>query len=706
MAQKADNVVKFDRSDELEIQPDRRKLSAGAAAIRDKFSPEDRKKIVDAKKLKYPDAMLRMEEQGNKVAMQDANLAIIIAGMEKSGESEVTITNMLNNMHASWPQLEKRWLKDLRKAVQYLLGAEQRANAKGEDTNVVNEDDYLDLCSYAAKKIEEDNRFNPTMFRRGNTIVSIWTDPVTMETRMLTLDLRTFTAKVNLIAPFRKSYQAGDAVGYQGVSMPLDVAIQLFVHDLDIPLLNELVSVPVFTKDGKLISAPGLHRESGYYYAKSPGVAMPRIPHRVTPADVKEAIRILVEELLGDFELDGVSRSDIVQAALGGDVDNPPPASLLNAIGLLIEQFVRPMIDGPVMPHLITKTAKGAGGGLLSNAIQYIVDGSPSSRPMPKNEEERRKAITTALKSGVRFICWDNIAGDLSSPSIASVTTEPVWTDRILNQSAEVSLPVRCSFMLVGIRPLLSDELRRRMSLIEMKPQTAKPEDRDNFRHEDLMQYVKEHRGDFIWAALVLAKNWIQRGCPAPVHAPVIGSYQAYRYVVGGIIEAAAPNWTTWQSNRAALDEIASDGEEEEIENLLSAWWQHGVSTNGDEASDLCAIAEKFKITLPIRRVPHGDEFEYSSRSLGRYLKGFVGRHFVMDDGTEVELTQSTKRGKGGYPWLLTKVEPKPKEPVDPASSSSGQCGGSQIKIKRPKPQVNALLSGEHNIETPANPFG
>jgi len=89
----------------------------------------------------------------------------------------------------------------------------------------------------------------------------------------------------------------------------------------------------------------------------------------------------------------------------------------------------------------------------------------------------------------------------------------------------------------------------------------------------------------------------------------------------------------------------------------LSVWWQHGVSSNGDEASALCALAAAHKVTLPIKRVPMGEEHEYSSRSLGKYLKSFVGRHFMMDDGTEVELSQSSTRGKGGYPWLLKKVE-------------------------------------------------
>lgn len=681
--------------DEPEVILDRRKLSAGAATIRDKFTPDDRKKITSAPRLDQSKAMERMSKMPREYAPQDVELAVIISGMERKAESEVAITNVMNAMHFSWPQLEKSWLKNLRKAVQYIRGSGDRASAKGKDKNVVNEDDFLHLCGHGQAKIEQANKNNPTLFKRGSTKAAVVYDPATGSVGIDTLSLPKFKAALNLVAEYRKSFAAGEAIGYQGVSVPDDVANQLYHFDLDLPPLNGIVTTPTFSAAGDLISLHGYNTKTGLYFAKSEDLNLRKVPRSVSQEDVNEAMRLVIEELLGDFELDGVSRADLVDAALGGDVDNPPPASVLNVIGMIIEQFVRPMINGPLMPHLITKTVAGAGGGLLSNCVQYIVEGKPSSRPMPKNEDERRKSLTTAFKSGAVMIAYDNVAGELTSPSIASATTEDVWTDRLLNQTAEVSIPIRASFMFVGIRPLLSDELRRRMSLIEMKPQTAKPELRSDFRHEDLAHYVKTHRGDFIWAVLVLVKNWIQKGCPRPVHAPIIGSYQAYRYVIGGIIEAAAPNWTTWQSNRHVLDEIASDGEEEEIENLLSAWWQQGAAPS--EASDLCDIAETFKVPLPVKRVPLGDEFEYTARSMGRYLKGFAGRHFEMDDGTEVELCQSDKRGKGGFLWQLRKVSPK-------AHSANGTQN--EIKFEPPSPKASPLLSKKPGLAVAADPFG
>lgn len=196
-------------------------------------------------------------------------------------------------------------------------------------------------------------------------------------------------------------------------------------------------------------------------------------------------------------------------------------------------------------------------------------------------------------------------------------------------------------------------------------------------------------------------RNWIDKGCPAPKHAPVIGNYEAYRSVIGGILEAAANNWTTWQSNRAALDEIASDGEEDEVVHLLSSWWASSQASKGVEAAELCGLADENEISLPLRRVPHGEEFEYSSKSMGHYLKRFAGRLFEMEDGIEVELVQSTKRGKGGYPWLLKKVVKKPvtqpTEQIEPPKPKAA--------IK-PKVDTSSVFEAVANLTgTPPNPW-
>lgn len=352
---------------------------------------------------------------------------------------------------------------------------------------------------------------------------------------------------------------------------------------------------------------------------------------------------------------DAVGRASLVESALNEDTSNPPPASLLNSIGFLLEQFARPMISGAVMPILVTKPLRGAGASLLVKAMQTVVEGKTSSRMLTRSEDERRKAVFTALQANVGIMYWDNVAGSVDSQVLATLFSEPTFTDRILGRSAERELPVRCSFAFSGNRPLFSDELRRRLNLININPMCSNPEAREGFRHENLLEWVSENRGTLIWACLVLIQNWIAKGTPQPRHAPIIGSFESYTDVIGGILESASPNWTTWQSNRHELLEISSNEEESDIQSLIESWWVQHKLRGSALASDLADLALAEKISLPIKRVQHGDEHEYASRALGNYLKGFKQRVFELEDGTQVELTQSKRTG-AGMPWKLIKV--------------------------------------------------
>ncbi|MFN3723488.1 MAG: hypothetical protein ACK4VZ_10610 [Paracoccaceae bacterium] len=694
---KPTNILPFERDNEASA-PDCSTLSAGAKKIRDGLTPDQRKAVKDAKPLGSTEALQALHNAGKHSAPPDNALACIIAGLEKGSGGEIVSVSFLKNVTISHPELGLRWLKNLRSAVQSILGADARSAAKGTSVNVVNEDDFRALCGYAVKALQDANKPHPTLFARGSSIVEVSKDK---GISIKDIDFDTFTAKVNLATPFRKSFGTGDSVGYQEVSCPYDVAKFLYNCDLlGFPELKGVSGIPVFLPDGKLLTRQGYHADSGLYLAFPDGLKIPDIANfeKVTQADLTEAMRILVEDLFGDFYLDGVARADLIRSALGGDPLNPPPASLLNAIGLLLEQFVRPMIKGPVMPALISKPLRGAGGGLLNSVVQIVVHGRSTVRPLAASEDERRKSIFTALLGGTAIVAFDNMSGEVSSAVLASVFTEDSLTDRVLGASRERSAPIRASFVMIGNRPLLSDELRRRVSLIQLKPDTARPEHRSDFRHSDLLQWVKEHRGKAIWSVLILVKNWIDQGALTPKHAPVIGSYESYVDVIGGILEAASPAWITWQGNRDELAQIASDDEETDVESLLSAW----VAAGGKpmEVADLCALAEAAKITLPVKKTPMGGDFEYSTRALGKFLKGYSGRIFALEDG-EYELSQSSTKGANWYPWTLKK-----KQSVAKTGKAKGLRPQRQlIKPARIQPLGGGLSSTLKSGVEPPNPF-
>ena len=69
-----------------------------------------------------------------------------------------------------------------------------------------------------------------------------------------------------------------------------------------------------------------------------------------------------------------------------------------------------------------------------------------------------------------------------------------------------------------------------------MDAHQANPEQRSGFHHPDILEWVKEERGQILAAVLLLARAWIQEGRPIPNGIPQMGSFEKWRGVIGGIL--------------------------------------------------------------------------------------------------------------------------------------------------------------------------
>jgi hypothetical protein len=290
------------------------RLSAGGRKILAEITPEQREAIQKCPATSYSETMQKQW----KSAPQTAELALMIAGMLKSGEGEVTVRNFMNNMKARWNVLDLPYLKSVRDATQNILDAEKRALAKGDDTNVVNEDDFKSQCSYALYTIEARNKttVKPTLFQRNGQWVEIRWQGDPLRAVICELDRKTFGSRLNEITDWRK--RAGEGDHFRYVSAPDDVVQQVFDHpEKPVPELRGVISVPMYSEDGKLIMIPGYH-SSGYFYAPPDGLEVIRPSRSLTPDDLAKARETLVD-ILCDFEMDGVSRADLERAVLRGE---------------------------------------------------------------------------------------------------------------------------------------------------------------------------------------------------------------------------------------------------------------------------------------------------------------------------------------------------------------------------------------------------
>jgi hypothetical protein len=121
---------------------------------------------------------------------------------------------------------------------------------------------------------------------------------------------------------------------------------------------------------------------------------------------------------------------------------------------------------------------------------------------------------------------------------LAAALTAPYWEDRILGASEIVRLPIYSLWVGTGNNPVLSNEMARRVVRIRLDAGVDQPWRRENFRHPDLLGWVRRRRADVVHACLVLCQAWIADG--KPLGPKKIGSYENWSHVMGGFLTSSA----------------------------------------------------------------------------------------------------------------------------------------------------------------------
>lgn len=218
--------------------------------------------------------------------------------------------------------------------------------------------------------------------------------------------------------------------------------------------------------------------------------------------------------------------------------DNPTRKEALEALDMVCSifktfPFVSPVdqavhlcavLTAAVRPVLSTAPAfaydapvQGSGKTLLARCIGVLATGNdPDVWPHTsgRDDEETRKRLFTALRSGARVIVWDNVVGTFDSAAMASFLTSDRYRDRILGKSESSALPNRAMLVLTGNNLSLAGDMARRVLISRIDPQTDKPFARSF--DIDPLTYCKIHRQKMTAAALTLIRFYLSSGIERP----------------------------------------------------------------------------------------------------------------------------------------------------------------------------------------------
>ena len=270
---------------------------------------------------------------------------------------------------------------------------------------------------------------------------------------------------------------------------------------LPFPEILSISHGPAFDEEGNLLQDPGYHERAKVYIDR-------RIDAPAFQGSPAEAAGWIDRELFSDFPF-------------------ASPADRANAIASLLSCAGRAMIRGCVPMIGVQASVHGAGKGLLVDVVTSAAFGAPGAElaSYSEQEDETRKHITASLRNSPGAVKIDNVKDRIDSSVLSSVLTAQEWSDRILGKTEIVTYAVRAVFFSTGNNPSLSGEIARRYVRIRLTPSTETPWTREGFRHDNLLEWVNEHRGEIIGAVARIVQGWISAGRPAWSGRP-LGSFR------------------------------------------------------------------------------------------------------------------------------------------------------------------------------------
>jgi putative DNA primase/helicase len=320
---------------------------------------------------------------------------------------------------------------------------------------------------------------------------------------------------------------------------------------VDLPILEQIIQTPQFDARGKLIRVAGYYKSARVLYKPPRGFKLPRVDAKPNSEQIQQAIA-LIDDWLAGFPF--VSESDKT-----------------NFLSLVLEQFARGLIAGPLPVHAIEKPKEGTGSTLLVELVSIVVANNilPATTA-PESETNWKSLILSLLMKAFPITILDNIKV-LASPSFASVVTVDAHQERIMHANRMAVVPVRCSWVLTGNNPKYSNEIRRRIVRSRIDAKSPTPWIDREFKHQEPM-WTTQNRGKLVWAFLTLIQAWIAAGKPLAdgKDDPYIGKYEVWSRVMGGIFKVCGI-----KGFLANLQEFygAAETEDSEILPFIDAWW-------------------------------------------------------------------------------------------------------------------------------------
>ena len=431
--------------------------------------------------------------------------------------------------------------------------------------------------------------------------------------------------------------------------------------------LDRVTRVPFIRQDGTICQSPGYDEQSRTFLALDAALADVSVPESPTQEEIAAATSLLLDEWLGDMPL-------------------AEQADRANLLALIVTPFVRGRT--PVVPMAVVDgLMMGVGKNLLADCLALLVNGvNADPLPFPGDDVELGKVITSTFGTGAELFVFDE-AHSINGRSLARALTATTWNDRILGVSRMARYPNAITWIALGNQVQVHGDLVRRVYRIALRPTGPNPDQRQSsqFRHPDLREWTRAHRGELVQAALTLVRAWVAAAQPPPPSGVSFGSFERWEATIGGILHVAGVEGflSNTQQWRAEAD-FESGYWEDHLDDLRCSF--------GEDPFTVAEVVDAVRSDLIVEMPPDVKDPKAPgfARELGKKYARVKGRWFG-----KYRIQVAGKAGDGGgrgrvNKWRVEVLDDTPalEEPPQPSvalalgEGSSGQACGNGLKTE------------------------
>ncbi len=416
------------------------------------------------------------------------------------------------------------------------------------------------------------------------------------------------------------------------------------------PMLEGLLSRPTMRLDGNILDTPGYDEATGLFLMLG-DVHYPAVSDQPTIDDAQDSIEALKEVFVNFPFQHEYHRSAAI-------------AAVLSLIG-------RYAINGNVPLFTVSASTRGAGKGKLVDAISLIVTGRTAPLwPETTDDEEERKRLLTLAMEGDALVLLDNLTHALGSAALDAALTSPTFKDRLLGKHGSKEAAMSAVFFATGNNIAYKGDITRRVIPIYLESTVERPEEREDFLHPNLTQWLHQERPRLVSAALTVLRAFHVAGRPKQPDIKQIGSFEEWNELI-----RSALVWVGEPDPAEGRRTIESESDEgyEALDTLLTCWQ---ACYGADKKTLKAVVGDIAANTSPGKpNTPSTEKWSSLRDALGDFdpkytgllfNRNFVGQKLNALKGRIIEhrrLVRGTKT-MYGVPWSV--------EPLTAQKSTTG----------------------------------